>query len=184
MSRLIKQLTLCAAICLAFGSTAYAAPQDTPPPATDGHWHGHGQWHHGHHPQGPWQIVYELHDELKLTPAQEQQLQAIKAQSKAAHEQQRAAFMQSHDQIKTLMQAPVLDLRAISAARQPILEQAHKARQQNEQAWLNFYDTLNTEQKTLVSTFLKVRWHKMEAHREKLAHHWHKKPDGAASQPQ
>jgi len=185
MSRLIKQLTLCAALCLAFGSTAYAAPQDTPAQGTNGPWHGQGgPWHRGHGPHDPWQIVFELHDELKLTPAQEQQLQAHKAQSQAEHEQQRAAFEQARGQVKALMQAPVLDLRALSAVRTQMEEQAHKAHQQNEEALLNFYDTLNTDQKTLISTFIKVHWKEMEAHHDKMAPHWHKKPEGAASQPQ
>jgi Spy/CpxP family protein refolding chaperone len=178
MSRLIKQLTVCAAVCLAFGSTAYAATDDAPPPPSAGHMQGH------HRPDGPWAMLKAIHAQLNLSPAQEQLLQSLIAQSKAAHEQQRAAYKQSHDQIKALMQAPVLDLRALSAAREQMMEQGRKAHQQMEAGWLNFYDSLNTAQKTLVSNTLKAHWEKMEAHRENMARHWHKQPDDGAAQGQ
>jgi periplasmic protein CpxP/Spy len=179
MSTLFKKLALCGAACLAFGSTAYAVAGDAPPPPP-----GAAQWH-GHRPDGPWHDLEKIHAQLNLSAAQEQQLQAVIAQAKAAREQERTAMKQSHEQMKALMQAPVLDLRALSTLREQTMSQAHQTHQQVEESWLKFYDSLNTDQKTLVSTTLKAHWQKMEERRQHRADHWkNKKPDGAASQAQ
>ena len=58
---------------------------------------------------------------------------------------------------------------------------------QTSAAWLNFYNTLNDQQKTTVSTALKQRFARMEARREKMHEHWgqhggmHGAPAGASA---
>ncbi len=159
MSSLIKNVALCAAVLFACGTTAYAADA-APPAAAAAHQWGHGH-EQGRHHGGIWQALEPIHSQLNLSPAQEQQWQAAVAAVKANHEQQRAAFKQTHEQMKALLQAPVLDLRAISALHKQAGEQMHQAREQAQENFLKFYDTLNPTQKGLVSAVLKTEWRKM-----------------------
>jgi periplasmic protein CpxP/Spy len=173
MSRFTKTIAVCAAVWLTCAVSAPANAQEAPHPG----------WQHHH--DGMQHDLDKIHAQLNLTADQEQQWQAALAAMKAAHEQQKTAHEQSKQQMQALMQAPVLDLRAIQAAHQQAAEQEHQAHAQVSETWLKFYDTLNTTQKTLVSTTLKAKWQKMAARRAKMEQHWKgKRPDAAASAAQ
>lgn len=179
MSRFNKTLTLCTAALLVYGTSTYAATDSTPPATPAAH-----QWQHRGH-GGMMHDLEKIHAQLKLTADQEQQWQAAVTAMKTAHQQQRAAFEQSRAQMKTLMQAPVLDLRAISAAHEQMGAQARQVHAQVQETWLKFYDTLDTTQKTLVSATLKSKWQAMAMRHAKMAEHWkNQSHDAAASQPQ
>lgn len=179
MSRYTKTIALCAATLFACVTVANANAADAPaaaPAAAGAPWHHRGGMQHD---------LDKIHAQLHLTADQEQQWQAAVAGMKAAHEQEHAAHQQSRQQMQALMQAPVLDLRAIHAAREQNGKQAQQLRAQTTETWLKFYDTLNTTQKTQVSTMLKAKWQKMAARREKMAAHWQKMHhDAPASQAQ
>ncbi|MGE8490424.1 MAG: hypothetical protein ACN6OQ_18895, partial [Paraburkholderia nemoris] len=76
----------------------------------------------------------------------------------------------------------ILDLNAMAAAHQQVEQKDAQLRQQTSDTWLKFYNGLNDQQKTTVSTALKQRFAKMESRHEKMHERWeHRK--GAASAP-
>jgi protein CpxP len=161
-----------ASIAVGFGS-AYAA-QGTGMPAG-----GPGGWHHG----GFEKQLNQLHAQLKLTPEQEKQWQDALNTMKQNRETARANHKQMRDQFKAMQQQPILDLNALHDAHEKAMEQDHQLREQTAQAWLAFYNGLNDQQKTIVSTALKQHFAKMAAFREKMHQRWeqHHKGNGAAS---
>jgi protein CpxP len=101
---------------------------------------------------------------------------------KQNHEAMRANHKQIKDQFKAAQQQPILDLNAMANAHQQVEQKDAQLRQQTTDAWLKFYNGLNDQQKTTVSTALKQRFAKMEARHEKMHERWeHRK--GAASAP-
>ncbi|MEW6347163.1 MAG: periplasmic heavy metal sensor [Paraburkholderia sp.] len=172
MSTKMSRFVAVAAASLAIGlGAAYAAQPDGQ--GGPGGWH-----HHGHFLQE----LNQLHSQLKLNPDQEKQWQTALDTMKQNREAGRAAHKQLHDQIKALQQQPILDLNALHDLHEKAEEQRHQAREQTAAAWLAFYNGLNDQQKTIVSTALKQHWAKMEARHEKMRQHWeHDK--GAASAP-
>ncbi|MFL9898865.1 periplasmic heavy metal sensor [Paraburkholderia fungorum] len=159
-----------AATALAIGAGAAYAAQ----PAAHG---GPGGWH-GHFMKE----LTQLHDQLKLNADQEKQWQAALDTMKQNHEAMRANHKQIKDRFKAAQQQPILDLNAMAAAHQQVEQKDAQLRQQTSDAWLKFYNGLNDQQKTTVSTALKQRFAKMEMRHEKMRDRWeHRK--GAASAP-
>ena len=176
MSRYTTTIALCAAALFACVTVADANAADAASAPPGAPWHHHEGMQHD---------LDKIHAQLNLTADQEQLWQAARTAMKTAHEQGHAAHQQAQQQIQALMQAPVLDLRAIHNAREQSGKQAHQLHAQTTEAWLKFYDSLNTTQKTLVSTTLKAKWEKMKARRAKMAGHWQKQQhDAPASQGQ
>ncbi len=168
-------------LALTFGAAAHAA-EPPPPPG------GPGMMHHGHHGPhgGPMAVFKRLHDQLKLTPQQEQQYQAAEATAKQNHEAMRQNFEQSRAQFDAAQKQPILDLDAMQAARQQMFQQGAQLHEQTEKAWLAFYDGLNDQQKMQVSTALKADFAKMKARHDKMKAHWehkHAAKAAAASAP-
>ncbi|MFM0292757.1 MULTISPECIES: periplasmic heavy metal sensor [Paraburkholderia] len=165
-----------AATALAIGAgAAYAAqPADHGGPGGPG---GPGGWH-GHFMKE----LTQLHDQLKLNADQEKQWQAALDTMKQNHEAMRANHDQIKDQFNAAQQQPILDLNAMAAAHQQVEQKDAQLRQQTTDAWLKFYNGLNDQQKTTVSTALKQRFAKMESRHEKMHERWeHRK--GPASAP-
>jgi periplasmic protein CpxP/Spy len=166
----ISRVLAVAATALAIGAGAAYAAQ----PAGQG---GPGGWH-GHFMKE----LTQLHDQLKLNADQEKQWQAALDTMKQNHEAMRANHEQIRNQMKAAQQQPILDLNAMAAAHQQVEQKDAQLRQQTTNAWLTFYNGLNDQQKTTVSTALKQRFAKMEARHEKMRERWqHHK--GAASAP-
>jgi len=162
-----------AASALAIGAGAAYAAQ---PPM-----HGGAGASGGWHGQFMKQLT-QLHDELKLNADQEKQWQAALDTMKQGHEAMRANHEQMKDQFKAAQQQPILDLNAMAAAHQQIEQKDTQLRQQTTDAWLKFYNGLNDQQKTTVSTALKQRFAKMESRHEKMRERW-EHHQGAASAP-
>jgi periplasmic protein CpxP/Spy len=170
-----------AAIALTFG-TAYAATNDAPPapppggPAMMGGHGGPG----GHRMEMRMQKqLDELHGQLKLNADQEKLWQTALTTMKQGHEQMREAHRQMHDQFKSMENQPILDLDAMHAAHQKLEQQGAQLREQTATAWLNFYHSLNDQQKTTVSTALKKHFAKMREHEQKMHERWGKHHGGA-----
>jgi Spy/CpxP family protein refolding chaperone len=169
----LSRVLAVAASALAIGAGAAYAAQ---PPM-----HGGAGVPGGWHGQFMKQLT-QLHDELKLNADQEKQWQAALDTMKQGHEAMRANHEQMKNQFKAAQQQPILDLNAMAAAHQQIEQKDAQLRQQTTDAWLKFYNGLNDQQKTTVSTALKQRFAKMESRHEKMHERW-EHHQGAASAP-
>ena len=178
-----------AALALSIGAVnaASAATPDAPPPGGPAMMGGHGG-PGGHH--GGMRMKKELdklHSQLNLNADQEKAWQAALSTMKQNHEAMRESHKQMGAQMASMKQQPILDLNAMYAAHQKIEQQNAQLRDQTSAAWLNFYNTLNDQQKTTVSTALKQRFARMEARREKMHERWsqhrgmHGAPAGASA---
>ncbi|TKC83069.1 periplasmic heavy metal sensor [Trinickia terrae] len=163
-----------ASLAVTFGA-AYAAQGDMPMGGPG----GPGGWHHG----GFEKQLNQLHAQLKLSPDQEKQWQDALNTMKQNRDAARKSHEQMHDQFKAMQQQPILDLNALHDAHVKAQQQDEQLREQTAQAWLAFYNGLNDQQKTIVSTALKQHFAKMEQFREKMEQHWehHHQDKGAAS---
>ncbi|MDR5787918.1 MULTISPECIES: periplasmic heavy metal sensor [unclassified Caballeronia] len=173
-----------AAIALTFG-TAYAATNDAPPPPPPGGpaMMGGPGGHGAHRMEMRMQKqLDELHGQLKLNADQEKLWQTALTTMKQNRQAMRESFRQMHDQMKSMENQPILDLNAMHAAHQKIEQQNEQLREQTATAWLNFYNALNDQQKTTVSTALKKHFAKMREHEQRMHERWGKHrggPDGA-----
>ncbi len=178
-----------AALALSIGAVnaASAATPDAPPPGGPAMMDGHGG--PGGH-RGGMRMKKELdklHGQLNLNADQEKSWQAALSTMKQNHEAMRESHKQMRAQMASMKQQPILDLNAMYAAHQKIEQQNAQLRDQTSAAWLNFYNTLNDQQKTTVSTALKQRFARMEAMREKMHERWsqhrgtHGAPAGASA---
>ncbi|WP_323123071.1 periplasmic heavy metal sensor [Burkholderia alba] len=167
-----------AVLALTFGAAARAQTADAPPagPAA------HQPWHGGHE-GGPFMMMKRLHDKLNLSAAQEQQWQAAVGTMKQNGEAMRKNHEQLRQQFQAQQNQPILDMNALHAARQQVEQQNAQLREQSSAAWLSFYNGLNDQQKTTVSTAFKERMAKMAQRREKMKQHWqqHRAAQGASA---
>lgn len=182
--------TAAAALAISFGAfhIATAATPDAPPPGGPGMMMGGPGG-----PGGPGghrmemrmkQQMEQLHAKLSLNADQEKLWQSALNVMKQNHEAMRASHMQMRDQMKSMENQPILDLNAMNAAHQKIEQQNAQLRDQSTAAWLNFYNALNDQQKTTVSTALKQHFAKMHEHEMKMHERWGKKggaPEGASA---
>ncbi|KVL89506.1 periplasmic heavy metal sensor [Burkholderia stagnalis] len=166
-------------LALAFGAAHAAPPADAPPSGGPGM---HPMHEHG---GGPFGAILRLHDQLKLTAAQEQQWQAAVNTMKQNRDAMHKGHEQMREQFKAQQNQPILDLNAMHAARQQAEQQNAQLREQTSAAWLAFYNGLNDQQKTTVSTAIKQQYARMEQRREKMKERWeqHRQAGKAASAP-
>lgn len=168
------------ALAIATGA-AHAAQPVAPASAAAAHPAGEHGWR-GHERGGFIAQLKKLHDQLNLNPEQEKQWQAALDTMKQNHQAMRANHEQIRQQFKAAQQQPILDLNAMAAAHQQIEQKDAQLHQQTTDAWLKFYNGLNDQQKTTVSTALKQRFAKMESRHEKMRERWEHRHD-AASEP-
>ncbi|AOR69048.1 hypothetical protein BBJ41_16775 [Burkholderia stabilis] len=153
-------------LALAFGTAHAAQPNDMPPQGGPGMHQMHG------HEGGPFGAIMKLHDQLKLNASQEQQWQTAVNTMKQSRDAMRKNHEQMREQFKAQQNQPILDLSAMHAARQQAEQQNAQLREQTSAAWLAFYNGLNDQQKTTVSTALKQQFAKMEQRHEKMKERW------------
>jgi periplasmic protein CpxP/Spy len=179
-------VSMTAALALSCGA-AYAAGAAAPMDASDAHGQqGDHHWGHGggHHHHGGFEMQMEkLHGMLNLTPQQEtlwktavDTTHADRAQARTQHEAQMG-------QMKSAMQLPILDLAAMHTAHEQQAEQDHQLREHTTQAWLNVYASLNDQQKTIVSTVMKVRWQEFAHRHDEMHKHMHMHMNWEKHQP-
>ena len=166
-----------ASLALSLGSAFAAQPQGGPGGMGPGMDHGGPGWHHGQFMKE----LNQLHGQLKLNADQEKAWQAALDTMKQSHEAERANHEQMREQFKQMQQQPILDLNAMHAAHQQIEQKDAQLREQTATAWLNFYNGLNDQQKTTVSTALKQHFAKMEQRHEKMRERWEKHGGDAAA---
>jgi periplasmic protein CpxP/Spy len=172
MSKNTSRFLAIAAASLAIGVGAAYAAQPSGPGGM-----GHGGHNHF------MEEINKLHGQLHLNADQEKLWQTALDTMKQNREAMRANHKQMREQFKSMQQQPILDLNAMHDAHQKAEQQNAQLREQTSQAWLAFYNSLNDQQKTTVSTALKQHFAKMEQRREKMREHWQHHGDGAASAP-
>ncbi|CAB3781714.1 periplasmic heavy metal sensor [Pararobbsia alpina] len=182
---MIRRTTISAALAglvtaLALSSGTVYAAMAAPDTASEAHAHAHGHFKHGRHGDFEKQLE-KLHAQLKLNSQQEALWKTAVDTMHANREQMRAQHKANKAQMKAAMQQPILDLAAMHAAREQQAQQARQLHEQTTQAWLNVYNALDDQQKTMVSTALKTRWQKMAQHRAEMREH--QEHDEAASMP-
>jgi len=175
-----------AAMALSFG--AHAAPSDSPATAdaasatpmvsASGPQGGPGMHHDGHGPRGPREhggprgpggpggagfahMMDQLHTQLKLNPQQEKAWQEAQATSRQNFETVRTQHEVSRQQFMAQAEKPILDLSALQAQHEQQETNDQQLRTGTERAFINFYDTLNDAQKTMVSNDIKQHWKHM-----------------------
>jgi protein CpxP len=161
-----------AALAMSIGAVnaAGAATPDAPPPGGPGMMGGPG----GHRMEMRMKKqLDQLHAQLQLNADQEKLWQSALEVMKQNHAAMRQSHMQMREQMKTMLQQPILDLNAMHAARQKMEQQNAQLRDQTSGAWLNFYNSLNDQQKTTVSTALKKHFARMAEHGRKMHERWH-----------
>ncbi|NLP61809.1 Spy/CpxP family protein refolding chaperone [Paraburkholderia sacchari] len=188
MNKTPSRLLAIAATSLALSFAATAANAQTPPPpASPGMMHGGPGMHGGRGVHGDFMTGFKrLHDKLNLNAAQEKQWQAALDTMKQNHEAMRKNHEQIKQQFDSMKSQPILDMNALHATHQRVEQQDAQLREQTAQAWLAFYNGLNDQQKTTVSSAFKERFAKMEQRREKMRERWEqyqKENKGAASAP-
>ncbi|WP_250450788.1 periplasmic heavy metal sensor [Caballeronia sp. ATUFL_M2_KS44] len=184
MGKQYRILTAAAtALALTFGS-AYAATNDAPsapPPGAPGMMMGGPGGHHmGMRMQ---KQLDQLHGQLKLNADQEKLWQTALDTMKHQRDTMREAHRQMHQQFEAMQNQPILDLNAMHAAHQKLEQQQAQLREETSTAWLNFYNALNDQQKTTVSTALKKHFARMREHEQKMHERWGKHRGGADGTP-
>ena len=154
-----------------------AAHAQTPPKAGPGGPGAHAG-RHGHFMKQ----LQQLHAKLNLNADQEKQWQSALDTMKRNREAARANHQQFKAQFDSLKNQPILDLNALHTAHQRLQQQDAQLREQTASAWLTFYNGLNDQQKTTVSSALKARFAKAEQRHEKMRERWQHR-HGAASAP-
>jgi len=131
MKKLLLAFTAAGVAAVAFPASAQA-----PGPR-----HGHGD---------PIGMIAAVKAQLNLNTAQQQQWDAVVAQTQAARQTARAGF----DQIKVATQAELAkaepDLASLAAQTDAIRDQGAATRKAVRDAWLALYATFSPEQKTVV----------------------------------
>ncbi|MEM5423133.1 periplasmic heavy metal sensor [Paraburkholderia ferrariae] len=166
-----------ASLALTLGATA-ANAQTPPPPDGPGMMHGAPGMH------GDFMLGFKkLHDKLNLNAAQEKQWQAALDTMKQNGQAMRKNHEQMKQQFDSMKNQPILDLNAMHTAHEQVEQQNQQLREQTTQAWLAFYNGLNDQQKTTVSTAIKERFAKMEQRHEQMRERWEQHHKGGASAP-
>ncbi|MCP3726749.1 periplasmic heavy metal sensor [Paraburkholderia sp. CNPSo 3272] len=172
-----------ASLALTVGATA-ANAQTPPPPGGPGMMHGDPGMHGGPGMHGDFMLGFnKLHDKLNLNAAQEKQWQAALDTMKQNGQAMRKNHEQMKQQFDSMKNQPILDLNAMHTAHEQVEQQNQQLREQTSQAWLAFYNGLNDQQKTTVSTAIKERFAKMEQRHEQMRERWEQHHKGGASAP-
>ena len=127
------------------------------------HRDGHGGPRGPRGPGGPGfaHLMDHLHAELKLNPQQEKAWQDAQATSRQNFDTIRTQHEVSRKQFMDQAEKPILDLSALQAQHEQLEASDQQLRTSTERAFINFYDTLNDAQKTMVSNDIKQHWKHM-----------------------
>ncbi len=105
----------------------------------------------------------ELHSQLGLNAQQEALWQTALDTMRQSHAAERLNEDQLQ-QVEAQQQQPILDLKAIHAAHLKAEQQDAQLREQSANAWIAFYDGLDNQQKTSVSTLLNQQFSEIARH--------------------
>ena len=183
MFRNITIKTTIAGIAAAVALTGGAAYAQSAAPVAASGTHA-GGWHHHHHHGDFEHTLFKLHDQLKLNAQSEALWQTAVSTSKANRQQAHQLRAADKTQMQSAMQNPILDLNGMHAARQQQFQQFQQLHEQSVQAWLAVYSSLNDQQKTLVSSTLKVQWAQAQEHQAAAKARWQQQHPASAAAAQ
>lgn len=106
-------------------------------------------------------LMDHLHTALKLNPQQEKAWQDAQVTSRKNFDTIRTQHEVSRKQFMDQAEKPILDLSALQAQHEQLDANDQQLRTSTERAFINFYDTLNDQQKTMVSNDIKQHWKRM-----------------------
>jgi Spy/CpxP family protein refolding chaperone len=113
----------------------------------------------------PLAMLGKFKSELNLNTSQQQQWDAVMAQTKAAHDAGRA----NHEQLKAAMQVelakPEPDFAALATLADNVREQSATLHKQTRNAWLGLYATFTPEQKLVARDAIKAGIDRMQQRR-------------------
>jgi Spy/CpxP family protein refolding chaperone len=132
-------------LALGFGIAAHAAPPTPDAPPQD-----HGGAFAAHEGKR----LDELHQQLALDKNQEAQWQSARQTTERLHREMMEAHRAAHDNLKAALDAPNPDLRALTAQMDKMRDEQMQKHKQAREAWLKFYDSLNSAQKDKARHFL------------------------------
>jgi Spy/CpxP family protein refolding chaperone len=156
MKELYSPRLFLAAAALSFGlaANAQAMPRGEQP--------GPGMGMPGHHAMMHDRAMNRLHDELKLDAAQDAQWKEAEKLSREHRDTMRERFRKERAEIKTMLDQPGADLRAIAKRMDDLKAAGMKERDAVRDRWFAVYDTLNPEQKEKARLFFKAGAERME----------------------
>lgn len=117
------------------------------------------------HQGSPLGMLSQIKDQLNLNTSQQQQWDAVAAQSKAAREAARAAFAQVNSALQVELAKPEPDLASVAALRDSVHQQIEAQHKQTRDAWLALYANFTPEQKTMVRDAIKAGLDNLAARR-------------------
>lgn len=106
----------------------------------------------------------QLEPQLNLTPTQQTLWQTAMDTMQESHVSARMNEDQLQQQIQTAEQQPIINLRAVHAAHLKVEQEDDKLREQSANAWINLYDSLDSQQKTSVSALLAPQFQAIAEH--------------------
>lgn len=121
----------------------------------------------------PLAMLGKVKSQLNLNTSQQQQWDAVVAQSKAARETARANFAQVHSALQAELAKSEPDFAAVAAIGDSVHEQNAVLRKQVRDAWLALYATFTPEQKATARDAIKTG---LERFAERRAAHEGMKP--------
>ena len=110
------------------------------------------------------QQLNQLHAQLNLNAEQEPLWKDMLGATQREYQQAPANFKQWQQQMHTLLGQQILDLNQIHTISDQLQDENRGLHEATETSWLKLYDTLNAQQKTLVSASLKQHWKQTGAH--------------------
>ncbi len=156
MKKLYSPRILVAAMALSLGlaASSYAMPR--------GEHRAPGMGMPGHHAMYPDRAMNRLHDELKLDAKQDAQWKEAEKFAREHRDTMRERFRKHHEEIKSMLDQPGADLRAVATRMDDFKAEGLKERDAVRERWLAVYDTLNPEQKEKARLFFKSGAERME----------------------
>jgi Spy/CpxP family protein refolding chaperone len=117
------------------------------------------------HGGGPLAMLAKLKPQLNLNTSQQQQWDAVIAQSKSAHETARANFAQVTAALQAELAKSEPDFAAVAALSDGVRQQNAALHRQSRDAWLAFYATFTPEQKVVARDAIKAGLDRIAARR-------------------
>lgn len=166
MKKLITPRLLVAALTLSLGlaASSYAMPR--------GDFHSQGMGMPGHHAMVHGRAMTRLHDELKLDEKQDALWKEADKFAQDTKAGARDSFQKRHEEIKTLLDQPGADLRAVSKRMDDLRADGMKQRDAVRERWLAVYDSLNPEQKEKARVFFKTGMERFDHTPRKTGGRW------------
>jgi Spy/CpxP family protein refolding chaperone len=117
------------------------------------------------HGGNPLAMLGKIKSQLNLNTSQQQQWDAVTAQSKAAHEAARANFAQVKSALQTELAKSEPDFAAVATLADSVRQQNSVLHSQTRDAWLALYANFTPEQKTMARDAIKSGIESMQARR-------------------